>query len=1284
MSISHKKSKSGSYYITCMTIAELKQKGFRRPRVDDYYTSAGNKTRDSEDVSKSTAKEPPGIWYVAPRPKTGGTKVGKEQRQEDRKCLGLVDGKVFDEHDPDRFSNMCSGYHPEGDLALVQNAGKPNHIALHDFTFSACKSISVIWSQSNPVLKCAIEKLHRLSVREAMDFFSEMGAYTRRGHGSKVLEKTSFIACIFQHGSSRADDPQLHEHAVVINLCMREDGTYGAIETFPAMKWQGAVASIYHAGLAFRMRLLGAAILMDGKIPEIDGVPPEVIEAFSRRHKQIKEAVEKAQEEHGLNPDIKRASRALVQKYTIETRDDKSESSREELDVEWVKRGKALGFTEREVREVINLGEPAEVFDDKKLLAEAGVALANIMEMNATFRLPALYTAIAVHLCGRANLADIRTAVDLVLPELVQARKLINTETGETEVVYSTKEMLGLERELVELAKLKTPRHMMTPEFVKKSIFKWNHEVTESARKIVATNGGSPEDVKGFEVEQCNAIRHACRSENQVSVVEGTAGSGKTFVAKFIVRMYKEQNYTVHGLAGAWAQALNLQYEAGLDTGRAIAGWLEEVKQGKIVLTSKDVIIVDEVGMIGVRNMRDVLRVIRDAGAKAILLGDTLQQSSVSAGDALRVIVGQTGSVRLDNIRRQSSEIDKAAVPEFFAGKAAQALDRYKNRTHYSEGSDTTTNAIIGDWMKSRIAHIGKSHLILTFTNPEVVEINRAAQLARRNAGELGMNSVSLITMDSTDKKAKKINDRKDLFEFTEKDRVVFRKNNRGLSVVDKDAKKTLKEYDRAVRFLKGLGVPREQDIFMKRMNAYFKAEGSGLSQEIADRVSQQISAGGDKPGLSLRAHHEALSERARDTERLKASDVYNRIRGVIESINPSTGVMKISTEDGKIVTFDPKDEKWMHKSGGLGIQHDYAATINASQGLTRDFVFIKDSPLMDRRQAGVAFSRHRDDCHVYVDREARFENMKRNVVVEDWGTLKEFSDNDCFDQMKDTYSRDRGKESTLDYDDWKESDGTPLFPHDDLALDNINRIRENWSTLLASDTGQQVLPFQKLPTYALAPYPDLDFVAIIFAVDRLYADGMKRDVVREFQRQGVITLHRDGEPSVNGYWMNPETQERILVNRIRNGVAESGAMRDRFPPVVVGQDAGKTVHIVRSVEDAMALWSHCDRTNQRRPTVIIAHGNLREATCLPHIRAILAASTTPPVLHPGTSMTAYQVGAAKRNLMIAGKRDEIVMSGDPLLLNDTEEIEKSLGETANASLATVRDRHPPRKYVPD
>jgi len=711
--MSYKKSKAGGgdYYIHAQT-------------ADDYYSNVGT-------------KEPPGEWYAA-----AGTDGS-------RRAFTLTDGRKFDAASADEFRSLVQGFDPITGHALTQNSGAHNRVALHDFTFSAPKSLSVIWSQADEGLRQDISEAQRQAAREALDFLSQKAGFTRRGKGGQMKEPVPLIGALFEHGSSRENDPQLHTHCVILNLATRRDGTTGSIETKDLMSWQGAAASIYHASLSRRIADLGFGIRCEDKLFEIAGVPEIVCDAFSQRRAAIEEAAEAKAAELGVSKDTALASRSLMQQATIETRQAKNELTRTELLNEWHVRGVALGFgpTEVEVLRHPNRAVDLTVEDRASLTATAAEQLT---VTSAVFGEQALYTQTAIRLMGRGTGIDIEAAVSDLKPHLLATE----AELGVTR--YTTPEMRLIEQRMLELASQTDATHQLPRDAI---------ELAISIRE-------------GMSEEQADAVRHAVADNKACSVIQGAAGAGKTFSMQTVAQLYRSQGYELHGLATTWTAAETLKREAGLDSHRAIAGWLADVESGNLTLNKRSLVIVDEAGLVGARDMSRVLEASRNAGAKIILSGDEKQLASIDAGDALRTITQHCGGARIDTIRRQYDPRHRAAIKDLFNGRADQAMTTFSQDLKLCSGPEATAQALFEAWRESRAGNAGKSHMMIAMSNADVARLNALARAHLIESGELGKNSISVEAIDSS--KASP------LVEFRVGDQVAFRTNNKTLDVYNR------------------------------------------------------------------------------------------------------------------------------------------------------------------------------------------------------------------------------------------------------------------------------------------------------------------------------------------------------------------------------------------------------------------------------------------------------------------------------------------------------------------
>jgi conjugative relaxase-like TrwC/TraI family protein len=163
---------------------------------DDYYLKGG---------------EPPGRWLGE-----GAGQLG---------LTGTVEGPAL--------KQLLRGISADGRDALIQGAGSPKHQPGWDLTFSCPKSVSVLWSQAEADVRQAIQEAQATAVREALGYLQDAAALTRRGKGGQTREATQLVVAAFDHGTSRAQDPQLHTHCLVLNVGVRADGTRGTILSEP-------------------------------------------------------------------------------------------------------------------------------------------------------------------------------------------------------------------------------------------------------------------------------------------------------------------------------------------------------------------------------------------------------------------------------------------------------------------------------------------------------------------------------------------------------------------------------------------------------------------------------------------------------------------------------------------------------------------------------------------------------------------------------------------------------------------------------------------------------------------------------------------------------------------------------------------------------------------------------------------------------------------------------------------------------------------------------------------
>jgi Ti-type conjugative transfer relaxase TraA len=396
-------------------------------------------------------------------------------------------------------------------------------------------------------------------------------------------------------------------------------------------------------------------------------------------------------------------------------------------------------------------GEDAERADEhraiarrngERLLAEPELALQALTRQQSTFTRADLARLVHRHSDGAAQFAAIMAKVE-ASPELVRVAK-----DGRDRARYSTREMIAIERRM-EVAALELSRR--TP-----------HPVALDRRKAVLEGGTLGE-------EQRLAFGHVTRSRD-LALVVGYAGTGKSTMLGAARQAWEAEGYTVRGAALSGIAAEGLEGGSGI-TSRTIASWEHAWAQDKEKLGPRDVLVMDEAGMVGSRQMDRVLTAVRAAGAKLVLVGDHEQLQAIEAGAAFRAIVERVGAAEITEVRRQLVPWQREATRELATGRTGEALARYQAAgmiRRYATDEVALTGVIDG-WQAARERAPGERQIILAHTREDARALNEAARAKRRDAGELGEDHVLPTELGPRS--------------FAVGDHVYFLRNERGLGV---------------------------------------------------------------------------------------------------------------------------------------------------------------------------------------------------------------------------------------------------------------------------------------------------------------------------------------------------------------------------------------------------------------------------------------------------------------------------------------------------------------------
>jgi Ti-type conjugative transfer relaxase TraA len=621
--------------------------------VEDYYAEAGHA---------------PGRWLGS----------GAE-------ALGLA-GNV----EPRAFDHLAAGFHPKTGEALVQRAGEA-HRSGWDLTFSAPKSVSIVWGLAEREQREAIEHAHVHAVERTLALAEREGLFvTRRGQDGVERETARPVIATYVHGTSREADPQLHTHAFVMNVAARHDGSHGTLETKPLYAWKMALGAAYRAEFAQELRSLGYAVEADSKNTfRLSEMSRDAERHFSKRRVQI----EAKMAERGTS-----GARA-AEVAALDTRKPKEAVTAATLREQWREEALAYGVTAERLADLSRHAEP-----EHSMVATQTV-IDHLHHQQSTFT--------------RADIARAAAEqVQIAGGGLARTEALARDVVKDAEIVplagerYTTREMLEIERGALNRAQ------------------QMAHEATYPVEAAAIKD-------RSLSDEQRAALAHVV-APSRLCVLEGLAGTGKSHVLGAARETWEASGYEVRAAALAGKAASGLEASSGIHS-QTLHSLLRDVEKGRDQLTERTVLVVDEAGMVGSRQFARLLDEADRAQAKLVLVGDANQLQPIEAGQLFERISNEVGHARLTEIQRQRDIEDRAVVQALAVGDARTALESLeaRGRLHALPNHEQAAQQLVHDWSATRDAGRPGDDVMLGATRADTAELNRLARDVLRERGEL-------------------------------------------------------------------------------------------------------------------------------------------------------------------------------------------------------------------------------------------------------------------------------------------------------------------------------------------------------------------------------------------------------------------------------------------------------------------------------------------------------------------------------------------------------------------
>jgi Ti-type conjugative transfer relaxase TraA len=382
-----------------------------------------------------------------------------------------------------------------------------------------------------------------------------------------------------------------------------------------------------------------------------------------------------------------------------------------------------------------------------RIIADPSVALDAITHQQSTFTQREMAKFAHRHSDGLDQFNEVTGAMRSA-PDLVELGKDARGEDR-----FTTRAMIETERRLHRAAELMAERE--------------RHEVRGADREAALARAEQSGLV--LSGEQTHALAHVTDGRD-LSLVLGYAGTGKSAMLGVAREAWEAAGYEVRGAALSGIAAENLGGGSGIAS-RTIAGLEHGWQQGRDLLTARDVLVIDEAGMVGTRQLERVLSHAAEAGAKVVLVGDPQQLQSIEAGAAFRSIHERHAGVEIGEVRRQREDWQRDATRDLANRKTGNSLEAYRSHgmVHEAQTREQARGDLIERWDRERQALPDRSRIILTHTNDEVRALNETAREKMREAGSLGDEVRVTVERGARN--------------FASGDRVMFLQNERGLGV---------------------------------------------------------------------------------------------------------------------------------------------------------------------------------------------------------------------------------------------------------------------------------------------------------------------------------------------------------------------------------------------------------------------------------------------------------------------------------------------------------------------
>lgn len=667
-----------------------------------------------------------------------------------------------------QLSRLLNGSLPTGERIQASFGSDAKKRMGLDFTFSAPKSVSMQALVGNDL---RVVDIHDKAVQVALVEVEKLAEARQKVQGKTQRERTgNLVIGKFRHEMSRAKDPQLHTHALILNMTKRGDGQWRALANEDLFKIQHEIDAIYKSELAHGLTALGYGIrLVDDKGNfELSHLSREQIMEFSARSQVIEEALEAQGKSRAT------ASSLEKQVIALATRPRKDESERAVVKQYWIEKSENLGI-DYEI-------DPLQMQAETELIlsslppsmtpAQAVVqyAIRHLTERESVMRHSDLLATASQRAVGLTTHQEVQAELHTLLAAgtLIESSPAYTLATQKNGVVLSS---MGWRQTLQERKgwSAQRARRYVDQAIAKGSLVVAEKRYTTQAalkreKAILAIERAgrgavSPllasEELEAFLSRseandgQKDAIRTILGSDSRFVGIQGDAGTGKSYTINQAVNLLKDlanaESGGVRTLALApYGNQVKALKEEGLDA-HTLASFLKTKNKP---IDSQTLILLDEAAVVGSRQMERLMKIVEGMQARLVLIGDTKQTEAIEAGRPFAQLqhAGML-TARIHEIQRQKDPELKQVVQLAASQDSRGSLSLLKGVQEIEKREDRYA-WIVSDYL-SLTEKERESTLIITGLNLAKHEINKQIRMGLGLKGK-GRHFETLGRVDMT------------------------------------------------------------------------------------------------------------------------------------------------------------------------------------------------------------------------------------------------------------------------------------------------------------------------------------------------------------------------------------------------------------------------------------------------------------------------------------------------------------------------------------------------------